>query len=218
MGLDVYKLQIVNPAQSQIDDAEDGHISGYFLFDDLEIGINYTENYKEFFKRFDKSSKKFLQTKLIDYDRYKKEFKSETCEYEYSGKYEYAHDKIQNLIKESREVIIHGRPTEDNSDYVVIFSLDNHLVITYDCYKYSKHCKGCYAKEVGYQRKGHNESLYTKFIGNCWYAYEDGSLNDKQCKIFIFKEDLKELKTCFDKDSPIQKWTLNEDEFIYLSA
>lgn len=73
-------------------------------------------------------------------------------------------------------------------------------------------------KEVNYCRKTHKQSIYPSFIGDCWYEDNNSGLEEEDVRVLVYPNELDELKTHFDKKSPIQKWKMNDKQIVYLSA
>ena len=214
MGLDVYKMKPVKLGEEELQKYfQDSKYSNpnSFVFSMLFAEDDTIENYERLLNKFNEFSFKQLIDSVIDYERYKKEYNSNECSHVYSGYYGYDKDKceskIEKLKKSGLEMVEYPATGFTQSDCVYIFKLENRFIVTNNCHVCTKHFDAISCVEIDYQRKGQNENLYTKFIGS----------KNAQIKMFVFADELDELKTCFGKDEPIQNWNLEDDEFIYLS-
>lgn len=73
-------------------------------------------------------------------------------------------------------------------------------------------------ENLEYCRKTHKRSIYPSFIGDCWYEDDNSGLSEADTRIIVFANELDEFKKHFEDDSPIQKWSMQQDDIIYLSA
>jgi hypothetical protein len=231
MGLDTYKYEIVKDDEilksdiniTQLDEyviKHNFHLIAYDNFDNTNKRLNDL-----FDNKFVNYVGKVFIDNYIDYEFYNKKHNCKiTWLYEVSA-YSYfnkiidfdltmKYPQFKQLIDDTFKGL-----TEDSEVTLSFLECDDKIVEVTDSIKtYTAESKYLLFKHTCYQRSQDKLDLYDKFYGDCWYKKENCNLSEYDKRWFIYPEDLDELKTCFNKDSYIQDWTLNENEIIYLNA
>lgn len=186
MGLDVSLIKIVKESESLIP---------------LEKGVHRLDY---LFDRF----KDFVITKPVEYFD-TDDWSNSTVVY-----WSELPSHLQQLVPENelnayKTVLV--RSFDIDSEFnEIIDSIITHKVVTVE-EKYLPF------EEIEYIcRKSHNQNLYNKFLGTCWYDGDDCSLDPLDQRMIVLKNEFKELKECFNSDSPLQSFDFNDDNTFIL--
>lgn len=229
MGLDVYKYQIMtDPAEIAEAMKEYTDCEGNDLFIDkshpvsrFEFNLFYRNNTrtKDLFERF----ADHIQKHTI-----KDAYKHDELESLYGVRADFDINQRMYLSEEYQSLLVglRGEPDEDepNNPDLDIFAIYKntdgkvHVLLQSDLPLHDVEDDVLFFKEVGYCRKTHKQSIYSAFIGDCWYEDDNSGLSESDVRVFVYGDEMDELKKQFDERSPVQNWTLKDDEVVYLSA
>jgi len=229
MGLDAYKYEIVTDPV-EIDDLmkdyveSEGYLSltnDYHVVSRFEFNLFYRNNnrIKDLFEKFSDHIQKYTIKDAYDYDE---------LERRYGALEDFDINNRKYLREEYKSVLegLRGEPDEDdqnNPDYDIFAIYKNtdgkiHVLLQSDLPTCVVKDDILIFKEVGYCRKTHKQSIYSAFIGDCWYENDNSGLDESDARVFVYGHELDDLKQHFESDSPIQSWDLNDNEVIYISA
>lgn len=209
MGLDIYKYKIVDVSMMTLEEKD--KYSSFKLEKD-----ETNKNTIAFFETF----KHFSIKEEQEYIHWVKTFEAIGLKY---GDYEWrsTSNKGYEFVKKGSNYVINIFDDEDEAiknqiltdpfEYVVI---NDEMLITY-----FESVDVIYAEENNYQRKGMDKSFYSDYLSGCWYVAES-NINEDDGIFFAFTKELldKAKNYSYDCDeTPITKWELEENEFVFFS-
>lgn len=230
MGLDVYVYKIVQD-QNDIDYAMNEYRAGD-SFDQLGYGVyavsRFTQSFwgcqdnirvNDLFERFKGHIQKNMIRDAYDYPK---------MESLYGKLQEFVIDYRDSLIAEYVDLVTDIRgdidvnhPNNKDCDLFNIYkNVDDvyHIISTIDIPTIDIDDDVLLFKATKYCNKTHIDSIYSSFFGDCWYENDNSGLDDVDTRLFVYPEEMDELKTHFCNNSDVQNWILSDDEIVYLSA
>jgi len=222
MGLDVMKYRVIT--DKNIIDAlkvtpDDEFSDHYSAISYLHFKICYRcKRVDDLFERFKEHTVQKIDNNFYDFDRYRSEFGiSCITGATYLPEDElYSDDRKSFLGRVGVDVIV--ADDFDPSKEFYVFTDGIKTIYQNKPFLLEQTDLVLYVEKIDYQRKCHHLSLYDKFLGSCWYEYNNSELPEDHTRPFVYPEELAELKEHFEDCGPIQKWKLSELEFIYMSA
>lgn len=229
MGLDVNVYKLITDKESiDLVMKEFIEMEGYSYLDNNVLAISFYEfnlfykNNKrmaDLFVRFSDHTNQYVQKDVYDYKKLA-ELYGELSDL-YTETRCNLSDEHMKLCQSIRGDMDDDSPHKSEYDNFAIYTNVNgniHIMKPSDVPITNIDDSVLFFKEVNYCRKTHKPSIYNSFIGDCWYEDDKSGLSESDVRTIVYPEEMDELKQHFEEYSDVQKWNLNDDEIVYLSA